>query len=252
LQQILTASADPLALAGGLVMKARKSLILHVILVVLCFAGVPAFAARAEPGGSFPHSQWNIDLSSPAAPADSRSARAWRVSFDTAAEPVIAVEAAKFAATAIPVDRAEQRPTAFAYSDAYNTRRKIHLYASYATLPMFVGQYLSGQKLYDGGGSSTARSVHGALVTGMAALFAVNTVTGGWNLLEGRHDPNGRARRWIHGLLMLGADAGFLATGAMAPDDDEVGGANGSLHRNLAIASMSTAAASYLYMLFTR
>jgi len=235
-------------------MKARKSLILHVILVIFCFARVAAFAEGAEPIGSFPHTLWNIDLSSPAAPAEGRSARAWRVSFETAAEPVIATEPAKFAATATLFDGAEQRPTAFVYSDTYNTRRKIHLYASYATLPMFVAQYLSGQELYDSGGSSTAQSVHGALVAGIGTLFVVNTVTGVWNLLEGRQDPNGRTRRWIHGLLMLGADLGFVATGATAPDsdDDEGGAANQSLHRNLAIASMSTAAASYLYMLFTR
>ena len=35
---------------------------------------------------------------------------------------------------------AEQRPTAFEYSDAYNTRRKIHMIASYATIPLFVGE----------------------------------------------------------------------------------------------------------------
>jgi hypothetical protein len=232
-------------------MKARKLLILHGVLIALCAAPVATFGSPSEPGELFPNSRWNIDLSSQAAPADWRSERAWRVSFETAADPAIAARPATFAATATLVDGAEQRPTAFVYSDAYNTRRKIHLYASYATLPMFVGQYLSGQKLYDGGGSSTAKSVHGALVAGIGALFVVNTVTGVWNLLEGRHDPNGRTRRWIHSLLMLGADAGFVATGAVAPDSDE-GDANRSLHRNLAIGSMSAATASYLYMLFTR
>jgi hypothetical protein len=47
---------------------------------------------------------------------------------------------------------------------------------------------------------------------------------------------------------MLGADAGFAATAAMAPDDNE----DSDAHRNVAIASMGIAAASYLYMLFTR
>jgi len=50
---------------------------------------------------------------------------------------------------------------------------------------------------------------------------------------------------------MLGADAGFVATGLMAPDDDGEGSSK-SAHRNVAIASMSAATASYLYMLFTR
>jgi hypothetical protein len=50
---------------------------------------------------------------------------------------------------------------------------------------------------------------------------------------------------------MLGADVGFLATSMTAPDDDDEGGSR-SLHRNLAITSVSVATASYLYMLFTR
>jgi hypothetical protein len=147
---------------------------------------------------------------------------------------------------------AEQRPQAFTYSDGYNTRRKIHMAASWATLPLFVGQYIAGQKLYDGTGSSSAKSWHGALAGGVAALFAVNTVTGVWNLWEARQDPNGKTRRLVHGLLMLGADAGFVATGLMAPDDDGEGGGDRSAHRTVAITSMGVAAGSYLFMLFTR
>ena len=39
----------------------------------------------------------------------------------------------------------------------------------------------------------------------------MNTVTGVWNLIEARHDPQyGRGHRWgSRGLLMLAADAGF-------------------------------------------
>lgn len=74
-----------------------------------------------------------------------------------------------------------------------------------------------------------------------------------WNLWEGRNDPNNRTRRVVHSILMLGADAGFLATASLAPDDDE-GGVTGdrSAHRNMAITSMGIAAASYVYMLVTR
>jgi hypothetical protein len=147
----------------------------------------------------------------------------------------------------------EQRTQAVQYSDAYNTRRKIHMIASFATLPLFVGQYITGDKLYNGTATDTTKSWHGFFAGGVATLFAVNTVTGVWNMVEARNDPNGKTRRWVHGLLMLGADAGFVATGLMAPGDDEGGSSNDrSTHRNVAIASMGMAAASYLYMLFTR
>ena len=144
------------------------------------------------------------------------------------------------------------RPMAFEYSDGYKTRLKIHKYASYATLPLFVAQYAVGQKLYDGTASDGTRSAHGALAATTAALFAVNTVTGVWNFSEGRKDPNHRTKRTIHGALMLVADAGFVATGLMAPDNEhegEGGGSSASSHRAVAIASMGVATVAYLMML---
>ncbi|MGE0862440.1 MAG: hypothetical protein AB7P34_00955 [Vicinamibacterales bacterium] len=184
-------------------------------------------------------------------------ARAWRsVSFGEppATEPAPA-PAPRFAVPAVIAPDAEQRPVAVTHSKAFEVRSKIHKLASYATMPLFVAQYIVGQKLYDGTGSESAKSAHGALVVGMAGLFAVNSVTGVWNLWEERHESKGRAKRWIHGLMMLGAGAGFVATGATAPDDDDDGGgtsSNRSLHRNLAIGSMGVSAASYLFMFFTR
>jgi hypothetical protein len=146
---------------------------------------------------------------------------------------------------------ASPRPTVAAeYSDAYVTRRKIHFYASFATAPLFVTQYILGQKLYDEDGSGGVRDAHSAIGIGIGTLFAVNTVTGVWNLWEARHDPNGRRRRLIHGLSMLGADAGFVATGLLAPGHE--GGGDRSLHRTVALTSMGVAAGSYVYMLLTR
>ena len=151
----------------------------------------------------------------------------------------------------------QPRTQAFQYSEAYNTRRKIHMIASYATIPLFVGQYIAGQKLYNGEGGDTAKSVHGVFAGSVAALFGINTVTGVWNMWEARGDPNGKTRRLVHGMLMLGADAGFVATGLMAPGEHEGGeggggGSSQSAHRTVAITSMGVAAASYVYMLVTR
>src|SRR5512143_576361 len=148
-----------------------------------------------------------------------------------------------------------RRPVAFEYSDGYQTRLQIHKYASYATLPLFVAQFAVGQKLYDGNGSDGTRTAHGALVGGTALLFGVNTVTGVWNLREGRKDPNHRTKRMLHGLLMLAADGGFVATGLLAPEGEHElrdgferpgGGHSRSTHRALALGSMGVATVSYL------
>lgn len=156
-----------------------------------------------------------------------------------------------------------RRPRAVEYSDAYYTRLHIHTLASYLTVPLFVTQYIAGQKLWNNPGyRGWAKDVHGPLAVGIGALFTVNTITGVWNLVEGNKNPSGRARRWIHGLSMLVSDAGFVAVGAVTPPKHEhlQGGvtvppppagstSNGNLHRNLAIASMGLALGSYLMML---
>ena len=176
---------------------------------------------------------------------------------------------------AIPVAYAPQggeaQPThagATEYSDAYQTRRKIHKYASFATLPLFAVQLALGQSLYNPTTTTNAngittlsndgskRSAHAAVGAGIVGLFAVNTVTGAWNLFgEGRSDPNGRTLRLVHGLLMMAADVGFLATSASGPSSGGRQGAlnfttNEATHRNIAYASMSVATVGYLLMLF--
>jgi hypothetical protein len=145
-------------------------------------------------------------------------------------------------------------PQLVEYSDAYFTRLTIHKWASYLTLPLFVGEYVVGQKLMNGTGSNNTRSVHRTLAAGIAGLFAVNTITGGLNAIEARKDPEGKNRRTIHSVLMLLADAGFVATGALAKGhEDEYGyysgPTNNNAHRNMAIASMATALVSYAIML---
>ena len=150
------------------------------------------------------------------------------------------------------------RPKAFEYSDGYLKRQKIHKYASIATLPLFVSEVIVGQKLYNGTAGSNLRGVHSALAGGIAGLFGVNSFTGVWNLMEARKDPNHKTKRTIHGILMLGADAGFVATAALAPEGDHEGrvgtpnNSRRSTHRAVALTSMGVAAASYLYMLIAR
>ena len=146
------------------------------------------------------------------------------------------------------------RPKAIEYSDAYETRAKIHRYASWATLPLFATELALGQTIYNdpNANSSAAKGAHIAVGTAITGLFAVNSVTGIWNLWESRNDPSHYKLKLFHGILMLGADAGFVATFSTGP-----GGRNSALnvaqkqtHRTIALTSIGLATGSYLIMLF--
>jgi hypothetical protein len=145
-----------------------------------------------------------------------------------------------------------RRPRAIEYSDAYNVRLTIHRWGSYIELPLFAAELIVGQKLLTEQQTSNVRhsslrSAHGAIASGLGALFAVNTVTGLWNLYDSRHDPAGRTRRIIHSIGMLVADAGFAYTASVAGDARET--SNGvSTHRSAAYASVGVATAATLMM----
>jgi len=144
------------------------------------------------------------------------------------------------------------RPRAVEYSEGYATRLEIHRIASYTELPLFATEFIIGQKILNdqqngGQASGTLRSAHTVVAGGLGVLFAVNTVTGVWNLWEARHDPAGRTRRTIHGVGMLLADAGFVWTASLA-NGARRSDAQATRHRNAAIISMSVATASTLMM----
>jgi len=148
-------------------------------------------------------------------------------------------------------------PAAVEHSHAFETRSKIHKYASFATLPLFGVQLALGQSLYNGTGNTDAKKgAHAVVGASIVGLFGVNTVTGVWNMFgdEGRRDKAGRTLRLVHGLLMMAADVGFVATSAVTPDSEarHPGSFDTSrtTHRNLAIASISVGTAGYLLMLF--
>jgi len=146
------------------------------------------------------------------------------------------------------------RPQAIEYSDAYETRAKIHRIASWATLPLLGTEAILGQNLYNDpqGHQSSYRGAHIAVGAGITGFFAAQTVTGVWNLVDSWKDPNHKTLRRLHGIMMLGADAGFVAAYGTAP-----GGRNlvtfdqqKSTHRTIVFTSMGVATASYLLMLF--
>lgn len=145
------------------------------------------------------------------------------------------------------------RRKAIEYSDAYAVRLTIHQIGSYVELPMFAAEYIVGQKLLTEQNNgplprgSSLKSAHSLLAGGLGVLFTVNTITGLWNLIESRHDPAGRTRRWIHSLAMLAADGGFFWTAAVAGQAKRTA-SGATLHRNIAIGSMSLATAATLMM----
>ncbi len=150
------------------------------------------------------------------------------------------------------LDTVPARRHAVEVSEGYAIRLKIHQIGAFAELPLFAGEYILGQKLLNdertiGRPPRSLRNGHRLVATGLGVLFAVNTVTGVWNLLETRHQPAGRTLRTLHAIGMLVADAGFFYTSSLAhaARRTDAGAIN---HRNAAIASISVATASTLMM----
>jgi hypothetical protein len=237
-QVIRSVLVRPIRILSGAFM---RSLILSITTVFLVAA-----AAAADPIDP------SLNLFS------TRSARdPWHLSWPSStdeATPAIPAMSLAFPAELFPQDIAQPvHPAAIEHSHAYETRAKIHKYASFATLPLFAAELALGQSL--DGSNDGKKGAHAAVGAGIVGLFGVNTVTGAWNMFgEGRQDTEGRTLRLVHGLLMMAADVGFVATMATAPSTRRNGAAtfqaDRATHRNLAIASVSVGTAGYLLMLF--
>ena len=155
------------------------------------------------------------------------------------------------------------RRKAVTYSDWYARRLRVHRYGSYAMLPLFVTQFVLGNKLINQKNAQYAgtrttpiddnlRSTHKVVAGAVGALFVVNTTTGLWNLFASRHTVEGRKLRTIHALTMLAADAGFAYTGYLSSQAVDRGPAEARKHRNIAVASFSIATAGASLMWFKR
>jgi len=148
-------------------------------------------------------------------------------------------------------------PQAVTLSDGYYTRLDIHRYASYATLPLFIVEYLAGQKLLQEGSDAPlwADAVHKPAAYALAGVFTVNTVTGLWNLAESGGVQQGKTRRWVHAILMLAADAGFVYGASIAPSTEDIdariaAGERGGWtpHKRVTMASMGVVVAGLAMM----
>jgi hypothetical protein len=146
--------------------------------------------------------------------------------------------------------RPRPRPVAVEYSDWYYKRLQIHRWGSYVELPIFAAEYVLGQKLIDNP-TDGVRTAHQFVAGALGALFVVNTVTGVWNLKDGWSGMDQKGLVATHSVLMLAADAGFVATGILAANASH-SVADRNRHRNVAIASMSVATVSTAMMWFMR
>lgn len=134
------------------------------------------------------------------------------------------------------------------HSDAYYKRLNIHRIGSYTELPLFAAQYYLGNQLLNHRPPADwVKPTHKAVAYSIAGLFTVNTVTGVWNLIEARNDPN-KFKRYLHAALMLSADAGFTYTGLVTAKDASNLGDDARHHRKSALISVGAATAGTLVM----
>ena len=166
--------------------------------------------------------------------------------------PMFAPEAGWFAQLPDTV-----RSGAILLSDGYYTRLDIHRYAGYATLPLFAIEYLAGQKLLEKGSEAPlwAEKVHKPVAYLVAGVFTLNTVTGLMNLAEASKVSRGKKRRWVHSIMMLAADAGFIYGATVAPSTAKIdariaAGKRGGWtpHKAATVASMGVSTFAYLMM----
>ncbi len=139
------------------------------------------------------------------------------------------------------------------YSDAYTSRLNWHRWLSYPIVPLFAAQWYLGNRLIQNQQDAAwVRNGHRAVATATAGIYTVNTVTGLMNLWEGRNDPSGRVKKWVHALSFAVADAGFVYGAYLAKDAQLYGQTYRDRHRTVELTSMGISVASWAMMLFLK
>lgn len=160
-------------------------------------------------------------------------------------------ELARFYDAALQDTTKRKRAPMVEYSEVYGTRLRIHRVLSYAMIPLFIGSAYTGFQLRNKRDEAPqwTRDLHGPLAAGTAIVFGMNTLTGVWNLWEGRKDPVDRKKKLIHSGLFLIAAAGFTYVTAAGDNIHESGRSN-PWHRNIALGSMGISLVSWSIMMF--
>lgn len=135
--------------------------------------------------------------------------------------------------------RTRTRAKAVEMSGFYKTRLSIHRTLSYTMIPLFIGSYVTGDQLlkHPNDPPKWATDLHKPFAIATGSVFAVNTITGLWNLYDSRHNEAGRTKRTIHTLLFLAASAGFTYAGTSLAHEAKTGDPT-HYHRTVALASM--------------
>jgi hypothetical protein len=146
-----------------------------------------------------------------------------------------------------------QRVRAVEVSEWYARRLTLHRRLSYTVIPLFAMQYAAGSQIWTKGDAAPAwaRRGHRIGAATIGGVFAVNTVTGAWNLWDSRATTEGRARRYLHATSMFVADAGFAWAGAKLSEEAERSFEKRRLHRTVALTSISLTVVSGVIMYFT-
>ncbi len=202
---------------------------------------IPALAAGPSPNPvSFGDSIRSSGYTSPAASLVGSGAINWR--------EIAESEIAGREDTA----HTRKRTKAVEYSGFYHARLTLHRWLSFAMIPLFVGSYVTGDQVlkYSTDAPKWALDWHRPLATATAVVFTANTITGIWNLWDSRKDPAGRAKRYIHSLLFIAADAGFAYSGITLARDARSSQQKRIQHRNVALVSMGVSITSWGMMLF--
>jgi hypothetical protein len=150
--------------------------------------------------------------------------------------------------------RPRQRARAVEYSGFYHTRLKLHRILSYSMIPLFVGSYVTGDQILKNRNNPPkwATSLHKPFAIATGSVFAVNTVTGLWNLWDSRKNPEGQTKRTVHSLLFIAATAGFTYAGTSLASDAVNRADRNRFHRQVAVASMGVSVVSWGMMVFLK
>lgn len=152
---------------------------------------------------------------------------------------------------AVATDTPEVRPRAVELSPAYERRLTLHRWLGYTVPPLFAFQYAAGSRIWKdgiGGAPAWARDGHRIGAFAIGTVFVANTATGLMNLWDSRAVEEGRARRTVHAISMLVADAGFTWAGAFLSEQAERDIEKRRLHRTVALSSMGIALVSGIGM----
>jgi hypothetical protein len=221
-----------------------------VVVSLLCTALLQVSTLSTVPGDTLSRDTVSSPAAVPgatSAPADSASVAWYRQ------PPASDARLVPDWSRALSADTVPRRRRAVEYSDEYYSRLQLHRWGSWLEFPVFGTEYWLGQKLMsrDETPAGWVKPTHVVVAGTLGGLFALNTITGVWNLYESRNDTDQRALVWTHSALMLASDAGFVIT-AMLAGDAEDSFQSRDRHRNAALVSMGIGGVGTLIMWLKR